>query len=108
MSSGVQTNGIVYGGRNDPGSVSINKTEGYDGTSWTAQPTMGTARFGSGANQSSGTASAAIAAGGNTNPPDTKVGTVEEYNVSANIITCLLYTSPSPRDGLLSRMPSSA
>ena len=22
--------------------------------------------------------------------------------------TCLLYTSPSPRDGLLSRMPSSA
>ena len=25
-----------------------------------------------------------------------------------NIIFCLLYTSPSPRDGLLSRMPSSA
>ena len=24
------------------------------------------------------------------------------------IVTCLLYTSPSPRDGLLSRMPSSA
>ena len=24
------------------------------------------------------------------------------------IIVCLLYTSPSPRDGLLSRMPSSA
>ena len=23
-------------------------------------------------------------------------------------ITCLLYTSPSPRDGLLSRMPSAA
>ena len=30
-----------------------------------------------------------------------------DYNTStAN--TCLLYTSPSPRDGLLSRMPSSA
>ena len=28
-------------------------------------------------------------------------GRVEVYN-------CLLYTSPSPRDGLLSRMPSSA
>ena len=27
---------------------------------------------------------------------------------SAASITCLLYTSPSPRDGLLSRMPSSA
>ena len=25
-----------------------------------------------------------------------------------NINNCLLYTSPSPRDGLLSRMPSSA
>ena len=27
---------------------------------------------------------------------------------STNTTTCLLYTSPSPRDGLLSRMPSSA
>ena len=27
---------------------------------------------------------------------------------SAQVGTCLLYTSPSPRDGLLSRMPSSA
>ena len=26
----------------------------------------------------------------------------------ATVKTCLLYTSPSPRDGLLSRMPSSA
>ena len=26
----------------------------------------------------------------------------------ARVIACLLYTSPSPRDGLLSRMPSSA
>ena len=29
-------------------------------------------------------------------------------NTSGLSITCLLYTSPSPRDGLLSRMPSSA
>ena len=28
--------------------------------------------------------------------------------VLGEIYTCLLYTSPSPRDGLLSRMPSSA
>ena len=34
---------------------------------------------------------------------DKKKGTIlGEYS------TCLLYTSPSPRDGLLSRMPSSA
>ena len=26
----------------------------------------------------------------------------------AVVLSCLLYTSPSPRDGLLSRMPSSA
>ena len=31
--------------------------------------------------------------------------TVGEFNINS---TCLLYTSPSPRDGLLSRMPSSA
>ena len=30
------------------------------------------------------------------------------YERSAVIEVCLLYTSPSPRDGLLSRMPSSA
>ena len=30
---------------------------------------------------------------------------INSFKVS---ITCLLYTSPSPRDGLLSRMPSSA
>ena len=28
--------------------------------------------------------------------------------LSAEAISCLLYASPSPRDGLLSRMPSSA
>ena len=35
----------------------------------------------------------------------------EKANKDSNIraiIPCLLYTSPSPRDGLLSRMPSSA
>ena len=33
----------------------------------------------------------------------------DEINlVSCMISNCLLYTSPSPRDGLLSRMPSSA
>ena len=29
-------------------------------------------------------------------------------SLKSNDINCLLYTSPSPRDGLLSRMPSSA
>ena len=30
------------------------------------------------------------------------------YDTLIELIHCLLYTSPSPRDGLLSRMPSSA
>ena len=30
------------------------------------------------------------------------------FAFTARAETCLLYTSPSPRDGLLSRMPSSA
>ena len=32
----------------------------------------------------------------------------DEWKKLAKDYTCLLYTSPSPRDGLLSRMPSSA
>ena len=31
-----------------------------------------------------------------------------DYDVTDQDVLCLLYTSPSPRDGLLSRMPSSA
>ena len=34
------------------------------------------------------------------------LGSVSENEASSE--TCLLYTSPSPRDGLLSRIPSSA
>ena len=30
------------------------------------------------------------------------------YPIIDHVLRCLLYTSPSPRDGLLSRMPSSA
>ena len=33
---------------------------------------------------------------------------LEAHNLSVNIYTCLLYTSPSPRDLSTSRMPSSA
>ena len=33
---------------------------------------------------------------------------VEDTTTSDDANDCLLYTSPSPRDGLLSRMPSSA
>ena len=35
-------------------------------------------------------------------------GFVDGKNKTGSFRSCLLYTSPSPRDGLLSRMPSSA
>ena len=35
-------------------------------------------------------------------------GRLAVYIDGAQVAACLLYTSPSPRDGLLSRMPSSA
>ena len=34
--------------------------------------------------------------------------TLERGRFDGLFLACLLYTSPSPRDGLLSRMPSSA
>ena len=37
-----------------------------------------------------------------------KIARTETIGMSSDIKGCLLYTSPSPRDGLLSRMPSSA
>ena len=37
-----------------------------------------------------------------------EIVTMGVEHIDPNQIVCLLYTSPSPRDGLLSRMPSSA
>ena len=41
-------------------------------------------------------------------PRDAKLSSIEIDTGFGDISLCLLYTSPSPRDGLLSRMPSSA
>ena len=40
--------------------------------------------------------------------PSTSKPTFKAFYPASTNQTCLLYTSPSPRDGLLSRMPSSA
>ena len=40
--------------------------------------------------------------------PEVEVGPDDDGTILYTSGTCLLYTSPSPRDGLLSRMPSSA
>ena len=39
-------------------------------------------------------------------PDDLNLGNI--IAIDGEFMGCLLYTSPSPRDGLLSRMPSSA
>ena len=39
---------------------------------------------------------------------ENNINEVRESNAGTLIIRCLLYTSPSPRDATLSRMPSSA
>ena len=41
----------------------------------------------------------------NNNDPKFDKASIDEY---MELFTCLLYTSPSPRDATLSRMPSSA
>ena len=41
--------------------------------------------------------------------PDVKeIGNLNCVNIGGKFDTCLLYTSPSPRDQVVSRMPSSA
>ena len=46
--------------------------------------------------------------GGPGGPARTSNARVSEREDLANFISCLLYTSPSPRDRQKSRMPSSA
>ena len=48
------------------------------------------------------------AAGGNVTALTMGGAGADKVLKDAKAIGCLLYTSPSPRDGLLSRMPSSA
>ena len=53
-------------------------------------------------------ASGNITTTGYVESPELRVGANLLIESATTSITCLLYTSPSPRDGLLSRMPSSA
>ena len=77
IASGVGSNtaAVVYGGVYNPGTSLKNETEEWNGTSWSEQSNLGTARFGIG--QGIGTQTAALAYGGYTT---TIVSSVEEYN----------------------------
>ena len=86
------------------------KTEEYNGASWTEVADLNTARRNN-ATIGANTEAALSFAGGT--PPNSNSALNEQWNGSSwteitDLNTCLLYTSPSPRDGLLSRMPSSA
>ena len=87
--SGTQTAGLAFGG-ND-GSNIENTNLQFDGSSWTAGPTMGTARDGLGGSPS-GTSSAAVASGGRQ-PGPANSSLTEEFTSSANVITAGAWAS---------------
>ena len=63
---------------------------------------------GAGADGSDGAVRVGVSAEANFAAALERVGTVAAGTAEEEEMACLLYTSPSPRDGLLSRMPSSA
>ena len=84
-----QTNALASGGYQSSGSPKtyFNETEAYDGTSWSAQPTMTTARgYGTGG----GTGSAGIVVGAYTGSLTTAV---EEFDNTVNTITAAAWSS---------------
>ena len=84
-----QTNALASGGYQSSGSPKtyFNETEAYDGTSWSAQPTMATARgYGTGG----GTGSAGLVVGAYTGSLTTAV---EEFDNTINTVTAGAWAS---------------
>ena len=102
--SGTRDDCIVWGGDRGPGLIA--KTEQWDTSSWTEVSDLATARSYCGGTGNTPDSQTATTFGGST--PSQTTSTEEWAFPPASKHTCLLYTSPSPRDGLLSRMPSSA
>ena len=82
FSAGTQTAALTAGG-DYPGGTNLSTAEGYDGTSWSTRPSMGTAvQQHSTATQ--GTSIAALVSGGGT-PPGVR-NTTQEYNEDVGTI----------------------
>ena len=75
--SGSQTAGIVFSGANN-----LNNTELYNGSSWTAAPTLNTGRYGAG-EATNAPQTAALCFGGYSEPPNTNRAQTEEYDGSS-------------------------
>ena len=75
--SGSQTAGIMFSGADDK-----NNSELYNGSSWTAAPTLGTGRYGAG-EATNAPQTAALCFGGVSPPGDTNKNETEEWNGSS-------------------------
>ena len=76
--AGTFPTGIIFGG---PGAPPSTGTQGWDGTSWSTRPTMGTARRAKG----SGTTAAGLAQGGET-PSSPTSNATEEYTAESSTV----------------------
>ena len=79
--AGTQTSALGFGGYSTASPSGTGATEAYNGTSWTADTSMGTARYGVGG---AGTQSAALAFGGRTTP---EVASTEEWTGAGAAVT---------------------
>ena len=89
----------------------IGNVTGNADTATSATTATTASALGSGATGSDLTLSGNLTVNGTTTTIDTAVTSVDSLAVDGNVgigTTCLLYTSPSPRDMRRSRMPSSA
>jgi len=75
--NGTQTAGIIYTGADN-----LNNTELYNGSSWTAGPTLGQGRYGSG-EATNAPQTTSLVFGGVYEPPTTNVALTEEWNGSS-------------------------
>ena len=71
-SAGTQTDGLVFGGFNNPPPAALARTDLYNGTSWTNVGTMATARDRLGSGQNASPTNAAIGFGGPPNSTATE------------------------------------
>ena len=75
--AGTNTSGMIFSGPVDAGSNDSSViTQGYDGTSWFTQPSLGTGRTNA---QGFGTSANAVACGGHAYPGGTVINTTEEF-----------------------------